>query len=70
MLDLLTWALALAALAGTIANIKRRRWCFAVWLVTNVSWCIYDWHLGAHAQAALFAVYAGLSVWGWLAWKK
>jgi nicotinamide riboside transporter PnuC len=69
-LNHLTWLVTLAALVGTVANIKRKRWCFAVWMVTNALWCAYDWHIGACAQAALFAIYTGLAVWGWFAWKE
>lgn len=69
-IDLIMWAVALAALAGTWANVRRQRWCFAVWAVTNVAWVLYDVHLGAWPQAALMVVYTGLAVYGWFAWSK
>lgn len=59
-----------ASLVGTVANIHHRRWCFAVWGVSNAAWCLYDLHKTAYPQAALMAVYFGLAVWGWFAWGR
>ena len=64
------WPIAVAALVGVILNIKKRRLCFIVWFTTNVAWAIVDWGAGLHAQAALFAVYAGLAVYGWICWGE
>jgi hypothetical protein len=51
----LMWLVTAASIVGTVANVYRRRWCFAVWLVTNVLWCVYDVAIGAYPQAALMA---------------
>jgi nicotinamide riboside transporter PnuC len=63
------WFLAAASLVGVVLNIRKRRACFALWTGTNATWAVVDWHAGLHAQAALMAVYAGLAVWGWIAWR-
>ena len=65
----LHWLLALASLAGVVLNIRRRRECFAIWTVTNATWCAIDAHAGLHAQAALMAVYTVLALWGFGAWR-
>ena len=70
MLDLLMWLVTLASLTATIANIYHRRWCFAVWLPTNLAWASYDLWKAAYAQAALMAIYAALSVWGLWKWGR
>lgn len=70
MIEIMMWLVTAAALVGTVANIKQKRWCFAVWIATNGTWVWYDWRMGAYAQAALFLAYTGLSIWGWFAWKK
>lgn len=70
MIDQLMWAVTGASLAATVANVYQRRWCFGVWLVTNVLWASYDASIGAWAQAALQATYAALSVAGLLRWKR
>lgn len=66
----MTWALALISLIATVANIHRLQWCFVLWLVTNLSWCVVDARAGIYAQAALHAVYAGLSVYGVVKWRR
>ena len=63
------WIVTLASLIGVVANIHKRHWCFYVWAVTNATWAIYDYLLGAYAQAALQGVYFGLSIWGIAKWK-
>lgn len=65
----LHWMLAAASLVGVVLNVRRQRACFAVWTATNASWCAVDAAAGLHAQAALMAVYTGLAVWGWFAWR-
>lgn len=66
----MTWLLTALSLIGVVLNIQHRRECFALWLVTNVSWCVVDASVGLWSQATLQLVYAGLSVWGWLKWKE
>lgn len=65
----MTWALTVLSIIGVIANTHRKRWCFLVWMVTNFSWCIYDFSIEAYAQSSLFAVYFILAIYGWLKWE-
>ena len=65
----LHWILATASLVGVVLNIRKRRACFAVWMVTNASWSIVDARAGLGAQAALMATYALLAMWGLVAWR-
>lgn len=62
------WILTAASLVGVILNIKKRKSCFIVWGVTNASWAVIDYNAGLTAQAALFAVYFVLAVWGLIEW--
>jgi len=64
-----TWLLAALSLLGVILNIRKDRRCFAIWTASNATWAGVDLAAGLHAQAALMAVYAGLAVYGWCAWK-
>lgn len=64
------WLLAVASLVGVVLNIQHRRACFAVWLVTNSCWVVVDVVHEVYAQAVLQTVYAGLSVWGLILWKR
>ena len=69
MVDHLMWLVMLAALAGNYFVIKKNRWGFMIWFVTNWAWIVYDIHKEAHAQAAMMFIYAGLAAWGWFEWK-
>ena len=69
MIDLLMWGVTVASFTGTVANIKKKQWCFWVWLFTNASWMVYDTYIGAYAQAVLFAAYTGLAAWGIAEWR-
>jgi nicotinamide riboside transporter PnuC len=66
----MTWLITIISLVGVVLNIKKQRASFALWLVTNGFWCIYDYSLGAYAQSALFFIYFLLAVWGLWEWKK
>ena len=64
------WLAAAVSIVGVELNIRHRRECFYVWVVTNAAWCIVDgWH-GIYSQAVLHAVYFALAVRGILLWKK
>jgi len=63
------WVVTGLAIIGVILNIKKRRQCFYVWVVTNTAWMIYDYSIGAMAQSALFAVYVVLALWGIYEWR-
>jgi hypothetical protein len=65
-----TWLVMIASLVGTVANIRQRRWCFAVWILTNAAWMANNIHIGQYAQAARDLVYLGLSAWRLLAWRN
>ena len=64
-----TWAITLASIIGTVANIYKQRWAFGLWLVTNFTWLIIDFRAGLYSQAFLFAVYVLLAVWGLYQWR-
>ena len=66
----LMWLVTAVSIVGVILNIYRVRACFWIWIMTNAVWCVYDCWLGAWPQAALFAVYFVLAVWGLLVWKR
>jgi len=53
---------------GVIANIYKKKWCFVIWLFTNVSWCLYDFSKELYSQSFLFFIYTLLSVWGLIKW--
>ena len=65
-----TWWITAAALVGAAGNVLKKRWGFAVWLVTNITCMVYDWAIGERAQSVLFAAFTGMAVWGLVKWQK
>lgn len=70
MFELFTGILTALSILGVILNIRRLRACFYVWAVTNFCWMVVDFHREIYAQAALFAVYFGLAIYGIFEWGK
>ncbi len=66
----MTWILTLLSLIGVIANIYKKKWCFIIWMFTNLAWCIIDFHYKIYAQSALFFVYFILAITGLIKWSK
>jgi len=64
------WAVTAAAIVGTLANCHKKRWGFVVWMVTNSLLTAYNVYIGEWAQAALWATYVGIAVYGWVQWGK
>jgi len=63
------WIITVLSIIGVVLNIRKRKECFYLWTFTNAAWAIYDLSMGAYAQAALFAVYFILAIWGIFEWK-
>lgn len=64
------WLITGLAIFGTILNIRKNRWCFRVWLVSNSALCIHNFIIGEYAQSGLFLVYVGLAIYGIWSWRK
>jgi len=64
-----TFATVLAVI-GVLANNRRLRWCFLVWLVSNTL------SAGIHAHAAIWSLFARdvifivLAIEGWFRWGR
>lgn len=70
MEQLLTWALTAMSITGVILNVKKNRMCFVIWVIANMGWITINILHEIYAQAFLFVIYTGLSVWGWIEWSK
>lgn len=68
-MQILTWLLTILSLIGVVLNTHQDRRCFYIWIVTNSCWAIVDFSKGIYAQATMFVLYLGLSVWGLYKWK-
>lgn len=68
-LSKISWFVSFLALLGVVLNIHKSKYCFHIWSGTNLFFCIYDYTIGATAQAALFAIYFVLALWGIWEWR-
>jgi len=68
--QVLMWAVTAASIAGAWLNVRRRRSGFAVWICTNTANAARCVWVGEYAMAFGFAVFLGLAIWGWIAWKQ
>ena len=65
-----SWIITVASIIGGAANSCKKRWGFAIWMVTNAFWFTYDVYHGLYSQAALYVVYFILAVVGFIRWGK
>ncbi len=66
----MTWIFTIISLVGVWLNIRKDRRCFYLWSCTNFAWAVVDFRAGLYAQAALFAIYFCLSIWGLWEWRQ
>jgi len=69
-IEKLIWCNTFVAIIGTYLNAKQKRFGFIIWMITNAVFVIYNMYIHQHALAALFGVYFGLALYGWLSWGK
>jgi len=67
---MIEWTLTGLSILGTWLNIKKQSHCWLVWSVANVGWIVSFGLKGMTAEATLFFVYLGLSIYGWFQWRK
>lgn len=65
-----TWIATIIALVGTILNCKKIKYCFVLWIITNIMWLAYDIYCATYSRAVLDAVQLALAVWGLYEWSK
>ena len=69
-IDMFIWFNTCIAIIGTFLNAKQVRFGFVLWMATNAIFAIYDIYITSYPQAALFTVYFGLALFGWINWGK
>lgn len=67
---MILWAITILSLIGVVLNILKKRSCFLIWAISNITWTITDFKKGIPEQGYLFAIYTLLSIWGYFKWKK
>jgi len=70
MMSWMPWLTAAISIIGTVLVIRKRLSGFYLWCVSNIVWVWIDINAEQYAQAVLFTVYLGLSVFGAWEWKS
>ncbi len=68
--SIITWLLTALSLWGVWLNIKKDKKCFYIWIIANFGWITVNIKANLYAQAALFAIYTVLSIYGIYEWSK
>lgn len=69
MMTCISYIITAITLIGTIGNSFQKKWCFYIWIPTNLFWVIYNICIGQYAQAILYSVNTATSIIGLLKWK-
>lgn len=68
--EIFTWSLMAITVFGTFLNARQNVYGFLVWGLCNLCWLVVDLSRGIYAQAALYVVFIGFNIYGWLKWRK
>lgn len=63
-----SWLLAFIAIIGVILNIQKKPSGFVFYTIANIGWVYVNLKHEIYAQAFLFLVFTGLSLYGWYSW--
>jgi len=70
VVEYMNWIAAAISLIGVFLNARGKWQGFCFWLLSNSYWCVYETLRGEYPQAALFAAYWILALYGLLRWLK
>jgi nicotinamide riboside transporter PnuC len=63
----------IASLSGKLGrwlNIKKNRWCFAIWTACLIYWTIRNYQMGLIVQTGSTAISACINIYGFYKWRK
>lgn len=66
----LSWIFVCLSLLGNYFVIQKNVIGQWLWAISNIGWIAFDLSIGAYSQAALFAVYFGMCVYGIWVWTR
>lgn len=69
-LSIFMWVNTCIAICGTYLNTIQKRFGFILWMITNVVFVGFNLYIKVYSQAALFGVYFGLALFGWINWGR
>lgn len=70
MIEIIGTISTVLAIVGVLANNRRLRWCFLLWMVSNAMSLVIHANAGIWSLAGRDAVFLVLAVEGWIRWGK
>ena len=64
------WVLSGLTILGAILNIRKNKWGFIAWIVSNVGWVYLNLTIGLYEQIPVWVVLTVLSIIGFTQWSK
>lgn len=68
--ELFRWLTFAITMVGVSLNIKKNKWCFVLWFLANLAWCLIYLMAGIEQGAVTYVVFCATCVWGWIEWSK
>jgi hypothetical protein len=69
-MNLASWILVGIGFIGVIFNIRKNKWCFIIWSVTNTGLIITSYFQSNYSLAFYFFACLISSIWGLVQWIK
>lgn len=65
---MLAYIVTVITLIGTIGNSFQKKWCFYIWIPTNIFWIIYNIIIKQYAQSIVYLINLITSIIGLNKW--
>jgi nicotinamide riboside transporter PnuC len=66
----IVWLWTILSIIGTILNAKLIKWCFPIYIVSNIGWIITDIQYGMYEQIPIWIVFIIIGIYGFWDWNK
>jgi len=64
------WIFTITAVIGSVLNAFKSRWCFWIWIFSNIAWLIYDISINLFSRAVLDIIQTIICIIGIIEWRK
>ena len=67
MVEYLMWVVSVIAIVGFFLNMRKSKWGYVIWFISNVGFAVYNLYMKSYAETALWVFYSGMCVYGFMA---
>lgn len=68
--DSIIWLWTILSIVGAILNAMLIKWCFPIYILSNIGWIITDIQYEMWAQIPIWVTYIVIGVYGFISWDK